>query len=335
MPALSAIKQTQTYSDLLVSLIRTPGNLVDQTYMPNEEVNFSDACDQTDSGHGEWVGVTVSCQNFAIGEETGGSGALGNDDPQYVGVCISPSPTVSRSLEYTDSAEKDPKWVTKDFGAYSPLNQSDKVRFGVITNAFNNDSTEAWEGIVKALGSDMTTAMTLGITALPGLAQITTVGAIGEAITKWVSDALTNDPDDLGTVDICDSINPIKWYAKTDKDTWTARKWAVHTVESNPTSGWYLSQWFITLSKKVERYEIRDAPISELYSSLQKSDFKGLSNDMILAGLKATMGGDVNVIAEKHGIKPIDVYSAQFALRSATDGELSALVNRVLIDKLG
>jgi len=168
-----------------------------------------------------------------------------------------PNPQVSATREYTDTPEDTQKFVGRTFGTYGPLNSDEPVRFGLVSSAFNNDSSEAWEGIVKALGGDLTnalqTALTVGGAAVPGLSAFSTPGAVAAALVDLVKGALTDDPEPMsGDEILLDTVIPIHWWRKVNQEQWVARKFHVYHEPNGP--GWYMTQWFITLDNRVRNY---------------------------------------------------------------------------------
>lgn len=332
MPSIQEIQTSQAnrLRDLKALLRREPGDGVDKTYQEDEPFSFDDARSSVDENRGRWFGVTAKLYNFAIGEETGGSGSLGNDDVQYVGICKCPSPEAIRTQEYTDLAEKVMRVPDRKFGAYSPLSGG-PVRFGVFCNAFNNDSSEAWEGIVSALGGDITNAVNLGLGALPGLSQFATPGAVGDAISVLVKEGLTDEPVEVsGDEIICDTIDAVEWFRKVDKAKWVWRKWMIHTLPNEPA--WYLSQWFITLDTAIQRYDYAAVPGSKYYAFLSTALAGSVEVARLdYAALQVLRGEAIEAVAEKFGMQTHAISSAMNAIREASFEEASARVQAALL----
>lgn len=329
MPKINAIKSEIT--NLKKKLEQEPAGKVDITFDENTDFSFDTVRSDTDQKKGEWVGVTVKLYNYLIGEETGGSGALGNDDVQYVGICKCPSPRAVHTDEYEDLEEKKPVIPDRRFGAYSPLDQKNKVRFGVFCNAYNNDSGEAWEGIVAALKGDLTKATDLGLSALPGLSQFKSPGAVAKGLTGLISDALTDRPVEVsGDEIICDTVHSVKWFRTIEQSKWTARKWFVHTLEDK--KAWYLSQWFITLDTDRKRYDYAGLPPSNYFVSLE-NNLVSQEEVYTLAALEYMKGIPILEVAENFNINTLDVMTGYNALRSSSSEEAIALVHSALIKK--
>jgi hypothetical protein len=300
-----------TYREMAELIVQTPANGVDQNFKADEVVSLSAAVAKTNKSKGKWKGIKIELYNFIIGVEQGGSGSLGNDDPQFIGLCMCPSPQVSASVEEVDLPEHIMKYVGRKFGTYGPLNSDTPVRFGLVTSAFNNDSSEAWEGIVKALGGDLSNALqaalTVGGTAVPGLSAYSTPGAVASALASLVKDALTDEPVPMsGDVIIYDTINAIDWWRNVDQPTWTARKFQVYREPNGP--GWYMTQWFITLDSRVQPYGYQTASAARASLGVRHAMARprhAIATD--IAALRVLGGERIGLVAEAMNISPVEL----------------------------
>jgi hypothetical protein len=331
MPAINQIP-TGAITRLKTMLEQRPaGGDVDTTFDVEQQVSFDRVVSQRDAGHGKWQGITATLYNFAIGEATSGPG---DDDPQYVGLCKCPRPYASTTREYTDTPKETERFTDRVFGTYGVLNRPAPTRFGVVASAFNNDSSEAWEGIVEALGGDLTTAMNLGINVLPGLSQYATPHAVGRAIVDLVTSALTDEPEAIsGDMRIVDTVGGIHWFRRDGRQIWRARKWVIHTLPSEPA--WYLSQWFIELSAEARDYEYAMAPQSEVLGVLASyAAAMPASIDHDIAALRVLRGEALATVAERMRIEPGDVRAATESLTKADQAEALARIINVALSKL-
>lgn len=332
MPSIQSIQNSQTRKlrELKKRLFYEPAGGVDKTYNENQNFSFDDARSDTDEKKDKWVGVIAKLYNFAIGVETGGSGTTGSDDVQYVGICKCPSPQAIRTQEYTDLDEKIMRVPDQKFGAFFPLNGG-PVRFGVFCNAFNNDSSEAWEGIVEGLNGDLTKALSVGLNVLPDLSQFSTPGAVGKAISELVKEGLTDEPEEVsGDVIICDTIHSVPWFRKVNKSRYTWRKWMIHTLPNEPA--WYLSQWFITLDTTIKRYDYAALSGSNYYDYLTealKTDIEVARLDY--AALKVLQGEPIEVVSERFGVQTHAISSSINEIRETSFERASARVQAALL----
>ena len=345
MPTLDEIvaNQNTSFHSLRQSLEWVPsaGGGVDKDFKVDEPVSLLDAvADQPVTVDGEnlgkWAGIRVWLYNFAIGVETGGSGSTGSDDPQFIGICKCPAPHIARSREYTDSEERTRHDVDQTFGTYGPLNGADPVRFGVVTNAFNNDSSEAWEGIIKALGGDLTSALDLALsvggTALPGLSAFATPGAVGRSIVDMVTDALTDEPEPVSDdIVLVDTVRAVHWYRKVAQSSWLARKWLIYSLPGKPA--WYLTQWFIELSTEIRQYDYAAAFRSDTAQEFALAMARVDDGARDLAALRVMRGEKVEAVAEASGLTPAVIHSSVAALRSLDDATFSGRVLAAMMRK--
>jgi hypothetical protein len=203
---------------------------VDQTFEETANgVSVAGVVSQTDEGNGKWRGITVKLYNYAIGVPTEGAGA---DDPDYLGICACPKPRSVHTGESTDLPRRTPKVVDQVFGTFGSLDREEKVRFGVITNAFENDATKAWSSLVSALQGDITSLLNLGVDALPGLSAFATPGAAVKTIGELVQEGagLLIGPSLIsGDKPVIDTVFPIEWFrpATFTMSAWSARMWEV------------------------------------------------------------------------------------------------------------
>lgn len=341
MPKLEDIR-SEEIDDLKAVLFQDSATLtVDHTFEVLQPVNLQDVVSQETQNKtpAKWSSIGVRLYNFAIGEQT--PPVDEPDDVQYVGMCLCPAPFSSRTDEFEDTPKADGLTIRWNCGHYGGLYAREPVYFAVDAGAFEVDTTPVWEGLVKALGSDIDSVgqvAKLFTNSLPGLGAFQTPGAAINAVSRVVKKGLgsLDDDDFVGDVTIIDTLAPSHWYRKIDQETWLARKWVVHTQRNN--TAWYLSQWFIKLSiwpLDQEFAASQPPPKSKTLGVLQ--DFAGGFHPdaaMDIAALRVLRGEKIGVVAEAMHLKPTNINAALASFAESTDEEVIARLTNIIASKL-